>query len=76
MRVFWPPVSSIFLQYYELVGFHYQAADIPGLGYVYSPSTFSIPPMSNMHANEDTGQTKDRQWAHLWPPVWSGRLSQ
>ena len=61
---------------YEVVGFQPQAVDISVLGYVRPPSKFSIPPTLKMHAGDNTRQTKDRQWAYLWYPVWSVRMSQ
>ena len=67
---FWPPVS-IPCPNYELVGFQPQAVDIPDLGSVHPPSTFSIPPTLKMHASDETIRTKDRLWAHGRPPVWA-----
>ena len=51
-------------------GFQPQAVDIPDLGYVYPPSTLSIPTTSKIRSSDKTRQTKDRQWAHGRPPLW------
>ena len=62
--VLWPPVS-VPCPNYEVVRLKSQIVDTPDLGYAHTPSTFSIPPTSKIHASDDTKLTKDRQWAHL-----------
>ena len=66
---FWPLVSIPFPNY-EVVGLQPQSVDIPALVSVHPPSKFSTPPTSKMHSSDNTRQTTDRQWLHLWPILW------
>ena len=50
--VFCPPFS-VPCTNYEVTGFQPQAVDTPDLGYVHTPSAFSIPPTLTMHASGD-----------------------
>ena len=61
---FWPPVR-VTCPNYEVVGFQPQEVDTPDLGYVHTPSAFSIPPKLKIHASDEMKRTKDRQWAHI-----------
>ena len=57
------------------MGFQPQAVDISDIGYVHPHSTFSISPTSNIHASDETKQTKYGKWAHLCPPVWAAGMT-